>query len=84
MTWLSHLRLRLVDDWRDFWRWSSMRFNVGGVAFNVLAAALLKGVTISVAFLGFIDLVWLPLIALAITLLSMAGRVTTTKPPVDP
>lgn len=84
MKWLARIRIRLVDDWRDWWRWASMRFGLGGLAFNALAAALLKGITVSVAFLGFIDLVWLPLIALAITALSMAGRVTRKAPKVQP
>lgn len=82
MSWLARIRSRLVDDWRDCWRWASMRFGMGNIAFNVLAAALLKGITVSVAFLGFIDLVWLPLIALAITALAMAGRVVKQAPKV--
>jgi hypothetical protein len=71
---VNWLRKRLVDDWRDCWRWASMRFCLSNVAFNVIAAALLKGITVSVAFVGFVDLVWLPVIALALAVLAMAGR----------
>lgn len=77
-------RLRLVDDWRRAWRWSSLWWNGLGLTFNVTAACLLKGVSIAAGFLGFVSLAWLPAIAAAITLLAMAGRVMKKKPKAIP
>jgi hypothetical protein len=76
-------QIHLIDDWRRSWRFASMRWSAGGISFNLLAASLVKGITISVSFLGFIPLIWLPLVALAITVLTMVGRVVkkTSKVP---
>jgi CHASE2 domain-containing sensor protein len=70
--------LKLVDDWRDAWKWASMRWSFAGISFNVVAAVLLKGIVVAVSFLGFVSIAWLPVIAAVIALLAMAGRVTKT------
>lgn len=75
------MKRKLVHDWKRCWRWASMRWSLGGITFNLIAAALVKGITVSVAFLGYIPLVWLPLVAVAIGLVAMVGRVTTKTDP---
>jgi hypothetical protein len=73
-------QIHLIDDWHRCWRFASMRWSAGGIGFNLIAASLVKGITISVSFVGFIPLVWLPLIAVAITVLTMIGRVSKKTP----
>lgn len=71
--------MKLIDDWRRAKHWASMWFAGSGLAFNVLAAAAVKGVTVSVAFLGFVPLIWLPIIAAALSAMTLAARVVKQK-----
>lgn len=71
--------IKPVDDWRDAWRFASIRTTLLGIGFQVICVALLKGITVAVAFLGYVDLVWIPVIAIAISLVAIAGRVSKQK-----
>lgn len=71
--------MKLIDDWRDAWRFASIRTTLLGIGFHALCAALLKGITIAVVFLGYVDLVWIPVIAILISLVAIAGRVSKQK-----
>lgn len=78
--------MKLVDDWKQARHWASMWWSGSGLAFHLVAAALVKGISISVAFVGYVPLVWLPAIGAGISALTLAARVTKQKPkkPRDP
>lgn len=74
-------RLRLINDWRRAWRWSSMRFLATGAAVQVAVVTCPDKVAQHVP-----EAVWsvLSVFALTCTLLAGLGRITTTEPSHDP
>lgn len=70
----------LVDDWRLGFKWATTWCCLGGITFWSIAAALVKGITIAVAFLGFVPLIWLPLIAVALSALTLVARFSAPLP----
>lgn len=72
------MTLRLIPDWKQAWKWSSVRFlAVGGVvqgsllAFPAALAQYLPGWLLS----------GLAMFSLACVVLGGLGRITTTEPP---
>lgn len=72
---------KLVDDWRSGKRWLSAWGSVGGITFNVLAGAVLKGITIVIPLVGFVPAIWLPVIGCAIAALTLIARFVKQPPP---
>jgi hypothetical protein len=71
---LQWIESKLVDDWRSGKRWLSAWGAGFGITFNVLAGALVKGISISVGFMGFVPLIWIPVIGCAIAALTLVAR----------
>jgi len=65
---------KLVDDWRAGKRWWSAWGSIGGIGFNVLAGAVLKGITIVIPLVGFVPAIWLPVIGCVIAALTLIAR----------
>lgn len=70
------LKLRFIDDWKQAWRWSSVRL--------IALSAALQTALLAFPLKDYVPL-WivqgLATAILAVTLLAAAGRVTTTEPP---
>lgn len=73
----------LVPDWKRCLHWGSIHWNLAGIGFNVLSAAMLKGITVSMTLVGFIPLGWLPAIATGICILALVARVVKKGAPAD-
>lgn len=80
--------MKLVDDWRHGLRWRSVHVSLAGIGLSGLSAAALKGISVTVTVLGYIPLVWLPLVFGLVFVLVIAGRfvkqVPKAKPPAAP
>lgn len=75
---LTALRLRLVDDWQQAWKWSSVRFAAAG---GVVQAALLAFPAQLQVYLPGWLMTGLSIFSLAAVALTIAGRITTTELP---
>ena len=66
--------LQRVENWREGWKWGSVHFSVAGFAFNALVASLIKGVTVSALFLGYVSVSAFFWIAAGFSLATLACR----------
>jgi hypothetical protein len=78
---ISWIEGKLVDDWRSGKRWVSAWGSAGGVGFSLVAGAIVKGTTIAVAFVGFIPLIWIPVLSAAFSGIALVGRFVKQTPP---
>lgn len=73
---LTRLKLRLIDDWRLCWRWSSVRLGLLAGAFSAWAASDPAG------FARTVDMLpeWArPLVGLLVAAVAIGSRITTRK-----
>ena len=79
---LPFLRAELMrhPEWRQSWRWASMRFSAANVVMNTVGAIALKGAAASASVLGLIPMRYALLIGAAVSLAAMVGRLTLKKP----
>ena len=74
------LRLRLVDDWREGWKWGSVHFGAISVFANAYGAIALKGAAASASVLGLLPMRWALVIGAAVSIAALVSRFTTTQP----
>lgn len=75
---LTGLRIRLTDDWKQSWRWSSMRFLALGAACQTVVVTCPAQVAQHVPEWVW---QWLSVFSVVCMLLAAAGRVTKMEKP---
>lgn len=76
---LRSLRLRLVDNWRDGWKWGSVHFSAISVVINTFSAIALKGAAAASSVLGVLPMRKALLIGAAVSAWALIARFATTK-----
>lgn len=75
--------MKIVSDWRQGWKWTSVHLSLAGVGFNAFVAATSKGLAVAMPLFGLIPTKYVGLIGGGICLASLMFRFVSQKPKTD-
>lgn len=81
---LDAIKARLVDDWRQVWKYGSARWSALSVVMNVYGAIALKGAAAASSVLGLFTMRQALLIGAAVSAAALISRYRKRKPKEPP